>query len=175
MRPVEPGWVVWFTGLPSSGKSTLAARVRQRLAEHAPVALLDGDAVRAALVPPPGYDATARADFYATLSHLAALLAAEGLVVLVAATAHRRAFRDDARAEAPRFLEVYVATPLEECRRRDTKGLYAASPTHLPGAGEQYEPPILPEVVARGGNDERAVEEIARAVLTAGSGHASPA
>ncbi len=161
------GCVVWFTGLPSSGKSTLARRVKERLAGHAPVALLDGDEIRAALVPSPGYDDAGRASFYATLGRLAALLATQGLVVLVAATANRRAFRDDARARVPRFIEVHVATPVEECRRRDAKGLYSAAVGGLPGATVEFEAPRSPEVVATGGNDERAAAEIATRVRAA--------
>ena len=111
------GVVVWFTGLPSSGKTTLAGRVARALAAAGRAhCVLDGDAVRAALVPPPGYDAASRAAFYATLARLAALLARQGLVVLVPATAHRRAFRDDARALAPRFVEVFVSTDVDTCR-----------------------------------------------------------
>src|SRR5262245_27228141 len=102
------GVIVWFTGPASSGKSTLAERVANALeAEARPHCVLDGDAVRTALVPHPGYDVAARADFYETLTRLAVLLAGQGLIVLVPATAHRRAFRERARALAPRFVEVF--------------------------------------------------------------------
>ncbi len=159
------GAVVWFTGLPSSGKSTLARRVAERLraAGREPV-LLDGDAVRGALVPAPGYDRAGRDAFYATLARLAAVLARNGHLVLVAATASRRAHRTEARALAPRFLEVWLAVGAEECARRDPKGLWARARAgeapHLPGAGEPYEPPDGPEVTARGGEDDAAVEQI---------------
>ena len=114
------GAVVWFTGLPASGKSTLARAVAARLREarREPV-VLDGDDVRAALVPSPGHDPSARDGFYRTLGGLAGMLAQDGLIVLVAATAHQRAWRAHARGLAPRFVEVYLATPLGECRRRD--------------------------------------------------------
>ncbi len=102
---MSAGAVVWLTGLPRSGKSTLAARVRDRLAGAGRATLiLDGDEVRAALVPRPGYDATAREQFYETLARLASLLAHQGATVLVAATAHRRDFRERARRLAPRFV-----------------------------------------------------------------------
>src|SRR5581483_1570393 len=92
------GVVVWFTGLPRAGKSTLAAALQASLERYrCESVLLDGDALRAALSPPPGYDATSREQLYATLANLAALIARQGRVVLVAATAHRRAFRDRAR------------------------------------------------------------------------------
>ncbi len=169
------GAVVWVTGLPSSGKSTFARRLRDRLrARGVAAALLDGDAVRAALVPPPGYDPEARAAFYETLGNLALALASDGLAVLVAATAHRRAFRDRVRTRAPRFVEVLVDVPPDVCAARDPKGLWARARAgeapELPGAALGYERPLAPEVVARGGEDDDAVEAVAAAV--AGRGRA---
>lgn len=159
------GAVVWLTGLPSSGKSTLARHVLERLRLLGrPAAVLDGDEVRDALVPRPGYTRAERDGFYATLSRLAALLARQELVVLVPATAHRRAWRTQARALAPRFVEVYVDASADECRRRDAKGLYAqaarGSASDVPGAGADYEPPEHPEIIATGGEDSTAAEEI---------------
>ncbi|MGZ6126474.1 MAG: adenylyl-sulfate kinase [Myxococcales bacterium] len=161
------GAVVWVTGLPSSGKSTLAARLLSRLRrEGRPAAILDGDEVRDALVPRPGYTAPERDAFYATLARLAALLARQELTVIVAATANRRVYREQARALAPRFLEVHLDVSADVCRQRDAKGLYARSAEggvpDLPGAGAGYEAPVAPEVVARGGEDADALEEILR-------------
>lgn len=163
------GAVAWFTGLPSSGKSTLAERTRARLAAAGvPAVLLDGDEVRRALVPAPGYAAAERDAFYETLARLAALLASQGFTVLVAATAHRRAHRELARALTPRFVEVHVATPPAECEARDSKGLWAAAgdgkAPFLPGRGVAYEPPGTPEVVASGGHDDAALEAVLRAL-----------
>jgi adenylylsulfate kinase len=159
------GAVVWLTGLPSSGKSTLARHVLARLRDRGvPAAVLDGDEVRDSLVPRPGYTPAERDAFYATLSRLAALLARQGLTVLVPATAHRRAWRTQARALAPQFIEVFVDVAADECRRRDAKGLYAqaarGSAADVPGAGVEYEPPGSAEVVARGGEDPAAAEQI---------------
>lgn len=158
------GVVVWFTGLPSSGKSTLAQRVRARLLDAGRLpALLDGDELRA-LVPALPFDDDSRSRFYEVVARLAALLARQGLAVLVPATAHRRALRAMARELAPRFVEVYVETPLAECERRDPKGLYARArrgeAPHLPGVAEPYEPPEAPDVVADGGMDEAARDRI---------------
>jgi len=155
---VTPGTVVWVSGLPSAGKSTFAEQTLAALqAGQLGACLLDGDAVRACLVPKLGFAREQRAQFYETLGNLAALLARQGLVVLVAATAHERAFRERARAAAPAFVEVWVDTPFEECALRDTKGLYAAARSgaahDVPGANEPYEPPLEPEVVAHGGFD----------------------
>ncbi|MHB8877896.1 MAG: adenylyl-sulfate kinase, partial [Myxococcaceae bacterium] len=123
---MKAGWVVWVTGPPSSGKSTLARKLKRRLDGQARAsALLDGDEVREALVPRPGYGPMERAAFYATLGRLAALLARQGLVVLVPATANLVAYREEAKAVAPRYLEVFVDVPPEECALRDPKGLWA--------------------------------------------------
>lgn len=159
------GTVVLVTGLPSSGKSTFAERVAAALRARAVACcVLDGDAVRASLVPAPGYDETARRDFYETLARLAAELARQGLVVLVPATAHRRCFRERARDLAPRYVEVFADTPLEECMRRDSKGLYAAgragAARAVPGLGVEYEPPVAPDVVVNPESERAAVRAL---------------
>jgi adenylylsulfate kinase len=164
----QRGVVVWFTGLPSSGKSTLAAKVAQALSGRASVITLDGDEVRAALRPAPGYAEAERDAFYESLARLAALAARQGHVVLVSATANRRAFRERARALAPAFLEVFVDTPSDECRKRDAKGLYARGEAQLPGVGVVYEPPLSAEVVATPA-DQR-IETIADGVLRLSQG-----
>jgi adenylylsulfate kinase len=165
--PGEPprGVVVWLTGLPSSGKSTLALRAHAQLVQRGRAAcVLDGDELRKALVPPPGYTPEARDAFYATLAHLAALLARQGLAVLVPATAHRAAYRAAARALAPAFLEVFVQVSAAECAERDAKGLYAAvregRAAGLPGVDLAYEAPSAPDLVAEGGHDEQALARV---------------
>jgi adenylylsulfate kinase len=149
------GRVVWITGLPSSGKTTLARAAASELGARGELVLvLDGDEVREALHPAPGYDDAARADFYATLGALAALAAKQGAIVLVPATANRRAFREAARAMAPRFVEVFVDVPLDVCVARDAKGLYAKAAaggaSTMPGRGASYEPPTAPDLVLHG-------------------------
>jgi adenylylsulfate kinase len=172
---VKAGGLVWITGLPSSGKSTFAEMTRSQLEGSGQnVVVLDGDAVREALVPKPGYDDASRDDFYATLARLAALLVRQGATVLVPATAHRRAYRDRARGLVRHFLEVWIDVPLEETRRRDAKGLYAAArgtggtTGTLPGVGVTYEPPLAADVVARGGHDEEAVRALVSSLASAG-------
>ena len=154
---------MWITGLPASGKSTLAGKVASRLSAHrTPPLLLDGDDLHEILIPRHGFDEAGRDAFYRTGAGLACLAARQGHVVIVAATANRRVWRDHARASAPRFIEVFVATPPEECARRDPKGLYAnaTARARLPGVGVPYEAPAAPEVVARGGDDARAIDAI---------------
>jgi adenylylsulfate kinase len=158
------GRVIWFTGLPASGKTTLSLRLQTRLQQLGlPCCTLDGDTMRAILCQKLGYSDEERAEFYGILSRLAAELASQGLIVLVPATAHLRAYRQHARALTPRFLEVWVKTSLEECRKRDPKGLYEIAAKihgHLPGADLPYEAPLQAELTAEGGKDELALERL---------------
>ncbi|HEY5922235.1 MAG TPA: adenylyl-sulfate kinase [Kofleriaceae bacterium] len=163
----EAGVVVWFTGLPASGKSTLARRLRDRVDRS--TVLLDSDELREVLGAT-SYEQHDRDAFYASLTRLADLLARQGHVVLVAATAARRAYRDAARALAPRFVEVWVQTPLAECEQRDSKGLYARARAGdapaLPGIGIAYEPPESPDVIADGGLDDIALARLERVLAS---------
>lgn len=156
---------MWLTGLPQSGKSTLARAVRDRVAPRRSCVVLESDDVRAVLGAE-RYGAGERDAFYDILARLAGMLARDGHAVLVAATAPRLAHRAAGRAAAPRFLEVWVATPLAECEARDTKGLYARArrgeAPELPGLGAPYEPPVAPDVTARSGRDEAAIAALAR-------------
>ncbi len=163
------GVVVWITGVPSSGKSTLAAALASRLASrHVACCTLDGDEVRAALVPRPGYDAASRDDFYATLANLAALSARQGLVVLVPATAHRAAYRERARSLAPAFVEVFLDVSRAEAERRDAKGLYRAVKTgklhDVPGADLEYESPAAPDARVLGAEDAASLDSLVRII-----------
>ena len=166
---MSAGAVAWITGLPASGKSPFARRLRDRLRAGGRAAvLLDGDEVRAALAPAPGYDEAGREAFYETLGNLAVTIAGQGVVAIVAATASRRAFRDRVRARVERFVEVLVDVPAEVCAARDPKGLWARARAGdapaLPGAGAAYERPVAPEVVAAGGDDAGALERAAAAI-----------
>ena len=160
-----PGVVVWFTGLPSSGKSSFAERVQQRLIKNGRACCtLDSDHVRELLKPMPGYTEQERDDFYTTLGNLAGQLAQPGLVVLVPATSSKRIYRAHARLHAPHFIEVWLNSGVDECRKRDGKGLYArfaqGRVTGLPGEDVSYEPPYSPDVQASGGQDEPAIKQL---------------
>ena len=159
------GVVVWITGLPSSGKSTFAERAAATLRERSVACcILDGDAVRHALGDVFGYGDEARDRYYEALARLAALVASQGLITLVPATASQRAFRERARSLAPAFLEVHVDVDLAECARRDAKGLYAAvargEAKNLPGVDAPFERPESPDLVAHGGQDQAAVDAL---------------
>ncbi|MBW7881440.1 MAG: adenylyl-sulfate kinase [Caldilineaceae bacterium] len=151
---VEPGFAIWFTGLPAAGKTTLARAVQVRLAAAAVrTELLDSDELRRRLVPGPTYTADERDWFYDLIVFLAELLTRNGVNVLIAATAQRRIYRATARSKLDRFAEVYVECPPEVCRARDPKGLWAMADRGeihgLPGADAIYEAPLAPEVTVR--------------------------
>lgn len=161
------GCVVWFTGLPASGKTSLALAIRDRLAARTRCVLLDSDELHEVLGDH-SYTEADRDVFYARLGRLAALLAHQGHVVLVSATAPHAAQRIRARAEARRFIEVHVNTPLAVCEARDPKGLYARArfgdaPT-LPGVGVAYEPPTSAEVTVELGQEAEAIKLIDRLI-----------
>lgn len=150
---LSAGATVWFTGLPSSGKSTLAQTLHDRLAAHSvPVQLLDGDAMRATLCRDLGFSREDRMENVRRIGHKAATLVSDGIVVLCPVIAPYRAAREHVRdLHEGRFFEVFVATPVEVCRQRDVKGLYAkqaAGLLHgLTGVDDPYEAPETPELV----------------------------
>ncbi len=129
-----------------------------------PCCVLDGDRIRDLMQPRPGYSTAERDDFYLTLGRLALELAGQGLIVLVAATANRRQYRDQIRAQAPRFIEVWMSASLDECRLRDAKQLYAhfadGQISGVPGEDTVYEAPQFAEVTAAGGDDSDALTRI---------------
>lgn len=148
------GLTVWFTGLPSAGKTTIAEALAARLRDEGRrVEVLDGDAVRTGLSRDLGFSRADRDENVRRVGYVAQLLSRNGVVALCALASPYRAARDAVRAaHGPgRFLEVHVATPLEVCRQRDVKGLYARQRegglTGLTGADDPYEPPLAPELV----------------------------
>ncbi|MBT8496442.1 MAG: adenylyl-sulfate kinase [Deltaproteobacteria bacterium] len=154
--------VVWFAGRPASGKTTLANAVADRLRKDGEqVVVLDSDELRNAIKPSHGFHPEGREAFYGTLANLAATFEGQGQVVLVAATANLARYRQVARQRATNFIEVYIDTPIDVCRQRDPKGLYARAEAdadnHLPGLGAAFEVPDDAEVVVRPGDDGTAL------------------
>ncbi|MBW3579557.1 MAG: adenylyl-sulfate kinase [Actinobacteria bacterium] len=152
------GATVWFTGLSGSGKSTVAAAVERRLVESGrPAYVLDGDNLRHGLNADLGFGDEDRAENVRRLGEVARLMADAGLVALVPAISPFRAGREAARAAHAdaglRFFEVHLATSLDECERRDPKGLYARARagtlSGLTGIDSPYEAPEHPELVLR--------------------------
>lgn len=163
------GVVIWLTGLSGAGKSTIADRVVADLTRRSiPVESLDGDVIRQ-MFPSTGFTREARNEHVRRIGYVAALLARHGVAVVVSLISPYRESRDFARGLAPAFLEVYVSTPIEECERRDVKGLYNKARRgeirQFTGLDDPYEPPEQPDLVI----DTRTctVEEAAAAVVRA--------
>jgi adenylylsulfate kinase len=160
---------VWITGLPASGKSTIAASLTAQLSDRGvDVAVLESDELRKIFTPHPRYDPEERDNFYRQMAYLGVLLTRHGVPVVFDATANRRVYRDWARQQISKFVEVYVECPLATCIARDPKGIYRRAreggPNTVPGLQTAYEAPEKPEVVLQG--DREAPEEAARRVIT---------
>lgn len=166
------GATLWLTGLPASGKSTIAAAVEAELVRSGRPALrLDGDNLRHGLNGNLGFSAEDRAENVRRTAHAAALLAEAGVVAVASLVSPYARDRAAVRAvhaerELP-FVEIHIATPLEECERRDPKGLYARARagelTGMTGIDDPYEAPEHPELVLDGRDP---LESCVRQVLT---------
>ena len=165
------GRTVWFTGLSGSGKSSVAVVAEQMLLENnCPAYILDGDNLRHGLNADLGFSMADRAENLRRLAHVATLMADAGLTVLVPAISplheHRqlaRAVHEEAGIE---FFEVFVDTPLEDCERRDPKGLYAKARrgeiTHFTGIDSPYQRPRNPDLRL---TPDGTVAELARQIV----------
>ena len=147
------GAIVWFTGLSGAGKTTIARVIVERLrAAGSSVELLDGDEVREHLSKGLGFSRADRDTNIGRIGYVARLLARHGVVAVVSAISPYSAARDDVRRLAERpFVEVYVRTSVDECARRDVKGLYKKAYTgeipQFTGVSDPYEAPVKAEVV----------------------------
>jgi bifunctional enzyme CysN/CysC len=165
--------VLWLTGLPGSGKSTIANEAERKLhAMGLHTYVLDGDNLRTGLNKDLGFTPEDRAENVRRVGEVAKLLFDAGLVVLVALVSPFRADREKVRTlfGEGEFCEIYVSTPVEVCQSRDPKGLYqkaaSGSLPNLTGVGQGYEEPNAPELVLRGdGELEVEADQVVRAVL----------
>lgn len=146
------GWVIWLTGLPAAGKTTIASRLHGILrskgirAEH-----LDGDEIRKVLSAGLGFSRQDRDANIQRVGYLCQLLSRNGVTAIVSAVSPYREARDRVRASVGKFLEVYVKCSLEVCERRDPKGLYKKARegtlSGVTGVSDPYEEPLTPEAV----------------------------
>ncbi|MGH7617578.1 MAG: adenylyl-sulfate kinase [Gemmatimonadaceae bacterium] len=143
--------VIWFTGVSGSGKSTISQRVTDALrAKGLKVEHLDGDTIRS-IFPNTGFTRPDRDSHVRRIGFLASKLEEHGVFVVASFVSPYRESRDFVRNICQNFVEVYVSTPLEECERRDVKGLYAKARrgevASFTGISDPYEAPVRPELV----------------------------
>ena len=169
-RSGHPGVVVWLTGLPASGKSTLAVELERalfNLGRH--VYVLDGDNVRHGLCADLGFSAADRSENIRRVGEVARLFADAGHIVLTAFISPLRADREIVRRILPqgRFIEVFVNAPLAVCEERDPKGLYAKARAgqiaDFTGISAPYETPASPEVEVH--TDRTSIDEAVAQIL----------
>ncbi|WP_336774372.1 adenylyl-sulfate kinase [Paenibacillus sp. MMO-58] len=156
--------ILWLTGLSGSGKSTLAAAIEKELyRQQCRSYILDGDNLRHGINRDLGFDPEDRSENIRRIGELAKLLADAGMITIVAAISPYRQDRDNVRAvcKPGDFVEVYVQCTVEECERRDPKGLYkkvrSGEIKHFTGISAPYEPPLQAELVLR--TDELTVSD----------------
>ncbi len=161
-------FVLWFTGLSGSGKTTLAKALKDLLTgKGLAVELLDGDEVRS-LFPNTGFTREERNSHIMRVGHIASLLEKNGIIVLTSLISPYRESRDRVRKMCGNFIEVHVATSLEECMKRDVKGLYEKAGRgdikNFTGLDDPYEIPLKPDITVN--TENRTVPDAMQFVLS---------
>jgi adenylylsulfate kinase len=169
-KPDNRGFTLWMTGLSGSGKSTLAERLVPIFDERGlSVELLDGDVIRTHLSKGLGFSKEDRDTNILRIGWVANRLSAHGAAVISSAISPYREVRDRIRSEMPeRFVEVYVSCSVEECARRDVKGLYERAfkgeIKNFTGVSDPYEPPEDAEIVVE--TDKASIDECLAAIVS---------
>ena len=149
---MDKGFILWFTGLSGSGKTSISKALAPELkARGCKVEILDGDVVRTNLSKGLGFSKEDRDTNILRIGFVANLLSRNGVVAITAAISPYRAIRDEVRALESNFVEIYVKATLEVCESRDVKGLYAQARAGkikgFTGIDDPYEEPLNPEIV----------------------------
>jgi adenylylsulfate kinase len=152
------GFTLWFTGLPCTGKSTLAELVAKEFMRRGRgVEILDGDVVRNNLTKGLTFSKEDRDKNIRRIGFVCALLSKHGVIAISAAISPYREVRDEVRSKTENFVEIFVDTPLELCIQRDVKGMYkkalAGEMKNFTGISDPYEPPLHPELVIETQNE----------------------
>jgi adenylylsulfate kinase-like enzyme len=189
---LKAGYVVWFCGLPGSGKTTIARGVFEKIRglSELPWTLISMDSVRKKIFPKPTYSDEERDAAYRAVVLAASLLSQNNVPVILDAVGHRKIWRELAREECPKFIEIYVRCSIEICVTRETQRKDESSPIRtrlyldavdrlktgkkieglgrVPGVDEPFEESESPEIVLDSSSDppgvlvERAIKELSR-------------
>jgi adenylyl-sulfate kinase len=168
MNTKNRGFTLWFTGLPCSGKSTLAEIIAPELKRRGRgVEILDGDVVRTNLTKGLGFSKEDRDENIRRIGFVCGLLSKHGAIAISAAISPYRSVRDEVRSKIENFIEVYVDTPLDLCIQRDVKGMYkkalAGEMKNFTGISDPYEAPLHPEILIQ--TQKESPEESAARIL----------
>ncbi len=161
-------FVIWLTGPSGAGKTTLANALHEKFEEMGYTAeVLDGDGIRSKLYPDLGFSREEREMHNRVVVHMAETLARNGVITIVSVIAPYREWREYARREIEKFIEVYLRCPVEVRIKRDPKGLYAKALKGeikgLTGLDGEYEEPENPELILD--TDKMSVEDEVIAVI----------
>ena len=159
-------WIARFRQVHAS-RAALKAQLADRGID---VAVLESDVLRKVFAG--HYDAQGREAFYQQMVFVGSLLVEHGVPVVFDATANRRAYRERARSQIGRFIEIYLDVPLATCKVRDPKGIYrsaaAGEATNVPGLQDPYEPPEAPDVVLQGETPQSDAQRIIQKLIEKG-------
>jgi len=167
---MQYGCVIWLTGLPAAGKTTIARNLEKELSKRClRVELLDGDDLRKSLSPELGFSRHDRELHAMRVTYVSRLLHRNGIIAIVALISPYSSIRQHARENIGKdFVEVWVKASVETCRRRDPKGIYKKADEgklcHLTGVQDPYEPPLNPELILDTENEE--LNECTEKVMT---------
>ncbi|MDX9856097.1 MAG: adenylyl-sulfate kinase [Candidatus Moranbacteria bacterium] len=151
MKNNKKGLVVWLTGLPCSGKTSIAKELEKYFKDNnIPVQRLDGDIVRGTINSDLGFSKKDRDENIRRVTHIAKMLSDNGVNAVVAFVSPYQKMRDFARETCPNFVEVHINCSIEECKKRDVKGMYAKALAgeikDFTGVQDPYEIPENPEI-----------------------------
>lgn len=164
------GFTIWFTGLPCSGKTTLATLLYNHLLQQgiANVELLDGDVVRQYLTKGLGFTKQDRDENIRRIGWLSRMLNKHGVNAIVAAISPYRDVRVEQKRLSEHFFEVYVKCPVNICEQRDVKGMYKKARQgiipHFTGVDDPYEEPLTPDLIIE--TDKSNIDKSFMALLT---------
>jgi len=162
-------FTIWFTGLPCSGKTTLATLLYNHLLQWgvSNVELLDGDVVRQYLTRGLGFTKQDRDENIRRIGWLSRMLNKHGVNAIVAAISPYRDVREEQKKLIKNFFEVYVKCPVEICEQRDVKGMYKKARQgiieHFTGVNDPYEEPLTPDIVIQ--TDKFSIEDSLKMIL----------